>query len=314
MPPGKLRHYLELIRFSHTIFALPFAALAAAMAWKQTSLDAKSEDATLAAAAQTSLFSWRQVLGVLLCMVAARSAAMAFNRVVDARYDAQNPRTERRHIPTGLLSPLGVSLFALAMSGLFVAATLLFLPNPWPVRLAVPVILFLLGYSYAKRFTSLAHVWLGVALMLAPICTWIALRGNIVAMRPDDLLPALLLGIGVMFWVSGFDIIYACQDHDFDRQQGLFSLPVKFGPKNALRIAAGLHVCMLLSLLALPYAFPHFGVIYYLGLAAAAVLIFVEHRLVRPDDLTRVNAAFFVVNGIISIGLLLIGVLDTWIW
>jgi 4-hydroxybenzoate polyprenyltransferase len=153
--------------------------------------------------------------GILVCMVGARSAAMAFNRLVDRSFDAENPRTKMRHLPAGLLSTSSVLLFTLASSGLFLAGTLLFLPNWLPVALGLPVLLFLLGYSYAKRFTSLAHFWLGVALMLAPVCVWIALRGEILLAHPMDILPAVILGAAVLAWVAGFDVIYACQDADF---------------------------------------------------------------------------------------------------
>jgi 4-hydroxybenzoate polyprenyltransferase len=184
----------------------------------------------------------------------------------------------------------------------FVASTLLFLPNPWPLRLAVPVLVWICGYSYAKRFTSLAHVWLGSALMLAPVAAWIALRG-------DLRWPPVLLGLAVLCWVSGFDIIYACQDVEFDRDHGLYSIPRRLGVRNALRTATILHGLMVVCLVALGFAVP-MGWVYFVGVGLIAALLVYEHALVRPDDLSRVNVAFFQVNIVISLGLLAFGVAD----
>jgi 4-hydroxybenzoate polyprenyltransferase len=177
------------------------------------------------------------------------------------------------------------------------------LPNRLPLYLSVPVLAFLLGYSYAKRFTALAHVWLGAALALAPIAAWIALRGEI-AWAP------VVLAAAVMLWVAGFDIIYACQDYEFDKRHGLHSVPARLGVAGALRLAAGLHVAMIVVLLALPTVYPLFGTLYYVGIAAIAALLFYEHWLVRPDDLSRVNLAFFNVNIVVSMGLLALGAID----
>lgn len=276
---------LELIRFSHTIFALPFALLSAALAWKVES------------------FRWLDLLGIVLGMVFARSGAMAFNRLVDRHIDAANPRTASRHLPAGTLSARTVTAFTIACSVLFVASTGLFLlrepPNPWPLYLSVPVLLFVLGYSLAKRVTSLVHVWLGAALALAPIAAWIAVTGRISA-------EPLLLGAAVLLWVTGFDVLYACQDTDFDRAAGLHSIPARLGVRRSLRLAAGLHALMLACLVGLGLASLALGAVYFVGLAAVAMLLVVEHWLVRPDDLSRVNAAFFQVNGVISVGLLLV--------
>jgi 4-hydroxybenzoate polyprenyltransferase len=300
-----IRHLLEMIRFSHTLFALPFALLAAIMAWTTP----------LPGTSQPPPFHWQHLAGILICMVGARSAAMAFNRLVDRRIDAENPRTKLRHLPTGSLSLASVIAFTLASAAVFIAGTLLFLPNWLPLTLAVPVLLFLLGYSYAKRFTSLAHFWLGAALMLAPVCAWIAIRGEVLLAHPADILPALLLGAAVLAWVSGFDIIYACQDADFDRQASLRSVPAVLGVPGALRLAAWCHLATLALLAALPLVCPqlHFGWIYGSGVAAVAVLLVYEHALVRPNDLTRVNAAFFNVNMIISALLLVVGAIDLWL-
>ena len=192
---AQIRKQLELIRFSHTVFAMPFALLAAVMAWH----------------AQPPLpVSWLQWLAIGVCMVSARSAAMAFNRIADRKIDAQNPRTASRHLPAGDVTLQSVCLFTLVASIIFVASTSLFLPeNPLPILFSIPLLLFLFGYSYAKRFTTLAHFWLGAALMLAPISAWIALRGPILMISPGDILPAVVLGGAVMFWVAGFDVIYA---------------------------------------------------------------------------------------------------------
>jgi 4-hydroxybenzoate polyprenyltransferase len=236
-------------------------------------------------------------------MAMARSAAMAFNRLVDRRIDARNPRTSGRHLPAGILSVGAVAAFTMACGLGFIAATLLFLPrNPWPLILSVPVLAWLLGYSYAKRFTSLAHFWLGAALMLAPVAAWIAIRGALAW-------PPVLLGAAVLCWVAGFDVIYACQDAEFDRASGLRSVPARLGVGGALRLAAACHLAMVAALVGLGLSYP-LGWIYFAGVAVVAVLLLYEHALVRPDDLTRVNMAFFQVNVGISLGLLLIGLID----
>jgi len=291
-----------MIRFSHTLFALPFALLAAVMAWT-TPVPPDGEHLRFA--------PWH-LAGILGCMVGARSAAMAFNRLVDRKFDAENPRTKMRHLPAGLLSATGVMLFTLASSGLFIAGTLLFLPNWLPLVLSLPVLLFLLGYSYAKRFTSLAHFWLGVALMLAPVCAWIALRGQILLAHPADVLPAVILGAAVLAWVAGFDIIYACQDADFDRGARLQSIPAALGVLGALRLAAVCHLVTLGLFALLPLACPQVGLgwIYASGVAAVSVLLVYEHALVKPNDLTRVNVAFFNINVVISMGLFIVGTID----
>jgi 4-hydroxybenzoate polyprenyltransferase len=282
----RARQLLELIRFSHTVFALPFALLAAALAWADEP------------------FRWADLVGILLCMVFARSAAMAFNRLADRHIDARNPRTAGRHLPAGLLGVGTVWAFTLLCAAGFVAATLLFQfrepPNPWPLYLSGPVLLFVCGYSLAKRFTSLAHAWLGAALMLAPVAAWVAVKG------PVDMAAPLLLGAAVMGWVTGFDILYACLDADFDRREGLHSIPARLGVARSLKVAAGCHAAMFALLVALGFVSQRLGGIYFAGLAAVGALLVYEHALVRPDDLSRVNRAFFHVNGVISVGLLLL--------
>jgi 4-hydroxybenzoate polyprenyltransferase len=292
---------LEMIRVSHTLFALPFALLAAAMAWKAN-----------AHATPPAPWRWQDLLGIVACMVAARSAAMAVNRIADRRFDAANPRTARRHIPAGLLSVRSVIVFAVACSIAFVAATLLFWPNFLPLILSGPVLAFLFVYSLTKRFTAWSHVWLGAALMLAPVSAWIAIRGMAVLADPADLLPAAVLGGAVLAWVAGFDMIYACQDVDFDRRARLRSVPARRGVARALRLAAGAHAAMVVLLALVPLAGPTLGLgwIYGGGVAAVAVLLAYEHRLVRPNDLTRVNVAFFQVNAVVSLGLLIVGTVD----
>jgi 4-hydroxybenzoate polyprenyltransferase len=243
-------------------------------------------------------------------MVFARSAAMSFNRIVDRDVDAENPRTANRHLPRGVLSVRSVRVFTWLNSLGFVASTLLFWPNWLPLLLSVPVLLFLFGYSYTKRFTALSHFWLGTALMLAPLSAWIAIRGEYLFQAPADILPALVLGAAVLFWVAGFDVIYACQDTDFDRRASLHSLPARWGNANALRLAASCHLGMIACLLVLPLVLEQFGWFYWTGILAVAALLSYEHWIVRPDDLSRVNVAFFQVNAIVSFGLLLVGTVD----
>ena len=298
-----IRLILEMIRFSHTLFALPFALLAAVMAWVvPTPVGGQVP------------FRWSVLLGVLLCMVFARSAAMAFNRIVDRDIDAKNPRTAGRHLPAGILSVRAVCIFALVMSSGFVTSTLLFFPNRLPFYLSLPVLIFLFGYSYTKRITSLAHFWLGTALMLAPISAWIAVRGDCLIHAPFDLLPAGVLGLAVLLWVAGFDVIYACQDVEYDGQAKLKSIPASLGVVNALRMAAACHFGMVAVLVVLPLLLSELGWIYWIGMLVLATLLIYEHWLVRPDDLTRVNIAFFQVNSIVSIGLLIIGSVDLLVW
>jgi 4-hydroxybenzoate polyprenyltransferase len=303
-----LQKILEMIRFSHTLFALPFALLAAVMAWTVPA----DRDLLPVEMREILGFRWQELLGLLLCMVFARSTAMAFNRLVDRDVDAKNPRTEKRHLVTGELSATGVIFFLLVTAAGFVASTVLFFPNRWPLYLAVPVLVVLCLYSLTKRFTALSHFWLGAALMLAPICAWIALRGPLVAASPADILPALLVGMAVLLWVAGFDIIYACQDAEFDRQNGLFSVPSRIGIAGALRVAAWCHAGMVLVLAAMPWFCPQvpLGWIYAVGIAAVAGLLVYEHRLVSADDLQRVNRAFFNVNSVVSLGLLVVVTVD----
>jgi 4-hydroxybenzoate polyprenyltransferase len=286
----RMHSLLEMIRFSHTVFALPFALSSAALAWKTR-----------------PSWSWPgfalELTGILLGMVFARSAAMAFNRLADRGYDALNPRTAGRHLPSGKLSVPVVQWFFGVCALAFLASTALLLlddpPNRWPLLLGGPVLLFVCGYSYAKRFTVLSHFWLGTSLFLAPVAAWIAIRG------PQDLAMPMLLGLAVLFWVTGFDILYACQDVDFDRRARLSSVPAWLGVPGSLRVALLCHVVMVVLLFGLFWVGrPPLGVIYLAGVGVVAALLAYEHALVRPDDLSRVNQAFFHVNAVLSIGLL----------
>lgn len=282
---SKIVTLLEMIRFSHTIFALPFAMLSAVLAWQETG------------------FRWLDLLGILLCMVFARSTAMAFNRLADRDIDALNPRTAQRHLPSGQVSVVSVWTFTIACAAGFIASTFLF-TNPWPVYLSVPVLLFICAYSLTKRFTALSHFWLGASLLLAPVSAWIAIVGL------EQMAVPVLLGMAVLFWVAGFDIFYACQDVEFDREAHLHSVPARLGIPLSLRLAAVCHAMMLALLVALFWASPQLGWVYLSGVLLVAGLLVYEHWLVRPDDLSRVNQAFFQVNGVISIGLFLLVMLQ----
>jgi 4-hydroxybenzoate polyprenyltransferase len=286
-----VRRFLEMIRFSHTLFALPFALFSAILAWYDRS---------------DGVSPW-EVVGILLCMAFARSAAMAFNRLADRDIDAQNPRTASRHLPSGQLSVSQVWLFTLFCSAGFVASTAIFLivGNPWPIYLSGPVLLFVLAYSYTKRFTALAHLWLGASLLLAPVAAWIAIHQFVKIEVP------LVIGLAVFFWVTGFDIIYACQDADFDRQAKLHSIPARFGVPAALRLARFSHLLMV-AMLVILYVLgsPPLNWAYLIGVGGVVILLTYEHAIVRPDDMSRVNQAFFNVNVIVSIGLLVVLLVD----
>jgi len=292
-------HYLGLIRFSHTLFALPFALLAYGMALKLNFFEKIP-------------FRSLDLVGILLCMVFARSAAMGFNRFADRQIDAENPRTANRHLPSGLLSSKNVFLFVIICSAGFVASTLLFLPNRIPLVASIPVLLFLFGYSYAKRWTVAAHFWLGAALMLAPLAAWVVVRPVLFPVP----IPPLVLGLAVLFWTAGFDLIYAAQDTDVDQTQGLYSIPGRYGITTAFRLSACCHVVAVILWGVLPFFYePFFGMIYGIGIGLVAVILAVEHYLVmprrnRPVNLQRINVAFFQLNILVSIGLAAVGILE----
>jgi 4-hydroxybenzoate polyprenyltransferase len=268
----KLWTTLEMIKFEHSVFALPFAltgAMLAAGGWP----------------------SWRQIFWIVVAMVGARSAAMAFNRIADREFDAKNPRTQARALPAGRLSLRFAVAFTIAASALLVLAA--WELNPLAFKLSPVALVLLLLYSYTKRFTLLSHIVLGACLGLSPIAAWIALRGDVST-------SVILLGVAVTLWVAGFDMIYACQDVAFDRYMGLHSIPKRFGVAAALYTSAALHLLML-GLLVVVAEMSGLGWIAMGGLIAVAVLLAYEHLLVRPSDLSRLNAAFFTVNGYISI-------------
>ncbi len=280
----RLRLTLEMIRFSHSVFALPFALLALVVACRGWP-------------------SWPVLGWVLVAMVAARSAAMAFNRIADRDVDAKNPRTAKRHLVTGSLS-LGFAWgFTLAMAALFALAAGML--NPTALALSPVVLAVLFGYSYLKRVTSLAHFGVGLALGLSPWGAWIAGRGGI---SGDALVPTLL-GLGVVLWVAGFDVIYACQDVETDRREGLRSIPASLGVPRALQVAAFLHA---LAVVAFAAVGPLAGLMraYLAAVALAAALLVYEHRIVSPTDLARVNVASLTVNGIVAFTLGAAGIAD----
>ena len=298
---ARVRMYLELIRFSHTLFALPFAMLASIWAWLVPRPEAFAGG-----------FRVQDLVGVLLCMVTARSFAMAMNRCLDEKWDAENPRTANRHLPAKLLGKGEVLAFAVVCAALFIVSTLAFLPNRLPVSLSAPVLVFLAGYSLGKRFTWGVHFWLGVALMLAPICAWIAIRGSVVQADPSDLLPAVALGGVVLLWVSGFDILYACQDAEYDRKAGLHSIPARFGVRGAMRIAKGLHLLMWLLAWGMTFWFPQLslGWIFRASLLGIGGMLLVEHSVVSEKAMDRMQLAFFQLNAVISVVFLVAGAID----
>jgi len=268
----KITIFMEMIKFSHTIFALPFALSGALLAIR-------------------GLPSGRQLLFIVLAMVGARTAAMAMNRLIDAEIDAKNPRTAGRAIPAGLLSK-GAVLFAilLAVALLLWSAAML---NPLCLKLSPIALFFLVLYSYCKRFTALAHVVLGICLAAAPIGAWVALTGTIQ-------LPAIVLGLLVLFWVAGFDILYALQDLDYDRSVGLHSIPVALGVSGSLWLARLFHLLTLALLLWL-IVLLGLGPWFWLGSGLMAAMLFYEHWLLRGGDLSKLDAAFFTMNGYISL-------------
>jgi 4-hydroxybenzoate polyprenyltransferase len=271
-----IRTTLEMIKFEHTLFALPFAFLGAILA-------------------ANGLPTWRQILWITLAMVGARSAAMSFNRIVDARIDGANPRTRMRAIPSGALSTGFVWVFFLISVALFFLAA--WRLNRLTLILSPIALLSVLFYSYTKRFTTFSHLFLGWALAIAPTGAWIAVRGTL-----DSPIP-ILLSLVVMMWTAGFDVLYACQDVEFDRKTGLHSIPQKFGVAGALRIARLFHVQAFIALIFL-FLFAQLGTLGLVGLIMTGALLAYQHTLVRPNDLSRLNAAFFTTNAFVSVILL----------
>lgn len=278
---------LDMIKFEHSVFALPFALTGALLAFRQTGNFA-AQGWSVPASVVPALM---KVAWIVMAMVGARSAAMAFNRLVDAEIDAKNPRTMTRHIPAGQLSRGFGWVFTIASSLIFFLAA--WQLNPLCLKLAPLALGVVFFYSYTKRFTSFAHLVLGLALGIAPAAAWIAVTG--------ELDPRILwLTAAVMFWTAGFDVIYSCQDYEYDTNAGLFSIPSAFGIAKALHIAKLLHVLMIVSLLLLASQL-HLGPLSLAGIGAVAALLLYEHGIVKPNDLSRVNAAFFTMNGWVSV-------------
>ena len=267
---------LEMIKIEHTLFALPFAFLGAVLA-------------------ANGLPTLRQLLWIVVAMVGARSTAMAFNRLADRRFDARNPRTAMRALPAGLLSVSFVWAFTIASAMLFLLAAAVL--NRLTLILAPVALASVLLYSLTKRWTQFSHIVLGWCLSIAPTGAWIAVRGEFGSPVP------LLLSLVVLLWTAGFDVLYACQDYEFDRSEGLYSIPARFGIAHALWISRGLHAAAFLALVAL-YLLSGLGPLALIGVAATAALLLYQHRLVKADDLGRLNAAFFTTNAFVSVILL----------
>jgi 4-hydroxybenzoate polyprenyltransferase len=274
---SKFKTTLAMIKFEHTLFALPFAFLGAVLA-------------------ANGVPSWRQILWITVAMVGARSAAMTFNRIVDRDIDAANPRTADRELPSGRLSVEFAWAFLVASIVLFLVAA--YMLNWLTFALSPIALASVLGYSYAKRFTMFAHAVLGWALAISPTAAWIAVRGAIGSPVP------LLLSLLVLLWTTGFDVLYACQDHDYDRSAGLRSIPARFGIANSLWIARSLHAAAFITLIAL-YFVSGLGWPALVGVVAVGILLIYQHTLVKADDLSRMNAAFFTTNAFVSVILFL---------
>jgi len=282
---AKLSAIFSDIKIQHTVFALPFAVMSAFIAARGLPEPEK--------------LAW-----VVMCMVGARSAAMAFNRIIDARYDVKNPRTQGRALPSGRVDERSYWLFLIAFSLVFVfSASML---NQLALYLSPLALIIVFFYSLTKRFTVYSHFWLGLAISIAPVGAWVAIREEISFV-------SLLLAMAVVFWLVGFDILYSCMDVEFDRKNNLKSIPQRFGIENALRIAFVSHGLMVFFLFVLLQFVDELGVLYLVGVIIVAVLLIYEHSLVSPGDLSKINIAFFNMNGIISIGLMFFVIAD-YIW
>lgn len=279
-----MKKYLSLVTFSHTIFAMPFAFIGFFLAVTTTS----------------HAFVWQKLVMMVLCMVFARNAAMAFNRYLDRDIDAKNPRTKVRDIPAGRISPASALVFTLLNCALFITVT--WFINPLCFYLSPVALLVVLGYSATKRFTALCHLVLGLGLSLAPIGAYLVVTGEF-AMLP------IFFSLAVLCWVSGFDIIYALQDEDFDRSENLHSIPAWLGKVNALRLSTFLHILSALFI-ALPVFYTNVGILYYIGIAFFCAMLIYQHMLVKPHDLSRVNFAFMTTNGIASVVFAVLFLLD----
>ena len=271
-----------MIKFEHTVFALPFAFTGAVLA-------------------AGGLPSLRQILWITVAMVGGRSAAMGFNRWADRTYDAVNPRTRERALPKGLVTPFQVVLFIAVSAAVFVFAA--YMLNPLAFRLSPVALVIVFFYSYTKRFTYMSHVVLGLAISLSPIGAWIAVSGTIE-------LPALVLGAAVLFWLVGFDVLYALQDREFDTKAGLYSIPARFGVRRSLWISRAAHLATVIALASL-YFLLALGGLYLLGVLIAAVLLVYEHSLVKENDLSKLDIAFFTMNGYLSVAVFLFTLFDS---
>jgi 4-hydroxybenzoate polyprenyltransferase len=271
---AKLKIFLEMIKFPHTVFALPFAFTGAVLAAK-------------------GLPSAAQAFWIVMAMVGARTAAMGLNRLIDAEIDAHNPRTSARALPAGLLGKGTVMAYVAISVALFIFAAARL--NLLCLYLSPVVLVLLVSYSYCKRFTSLSHLVLGLCLAAAPVGAWIAITGDLE-------FPAILLGVGVLFWVAGFDILYALQDLDFDRSAGLYSIPASLGTAGSLRLARLFHLVLPFMLVAL-YFMLNLGILFLVGILIAVVMLCYEHWLLRDADLKKLDAAFFTMNGYISVAI-----------
>jgi 4-hydroxybenzoate polyprenyltransferase len=284
----KIRNYASLVRFSHTVFALPFAFASLVLAWPNHPI------------------TLRTVLWILVAMVGARTAAMGFNRLADRKFDALNPRTEAWELPKGTVKIWEAGLLTLVASLIFVFGAY---QLNWTCFVLSPVALAVIFfYSLTKRFTWASHLFLGVALSLAPIGAWLAVTSSPIDLQ--ELVIPLCLGLAVVFWLAGFDIIYSLQDREFDSAQGLHSIPVRFGVAWALRLSTIFHMCTIVFLALVGIA-AQAGIIYWIGCIAVSAILLWEHRIVRPDDLSRINRAFFDFNAYVSIGYFLATLGDT---
>ena len=279
---AKLSAIFKDIKIQHTVFALPFAVMSAFIA--------------SGGLPETEKLAW-----IVVCMLGARSAAMAFNRIIDARFDAKNPRTQGRALPSGRVDKNSYWLFLIVFSLVFIFSAGML--NQLALYLSPLALIIIFFYSLTKRFTLYSHFWLGLAISIAPIGAWVAIREEISFV-------SLLLGAAVVFWLVGFDILYSCMDVKFDRENNLKSIPQRFGVQNALRIAFASHVLMILFLAVLLQFVAELGILYSVGVFIVAGLLIYEHSLVKPDDLSKINIAFFNMNGIISINLMFFVIAD----
>ncbi len=282
-----MKKYLSLVTFSHTIFAMPFAFIGFFLAVTTTNYT----------------FEWPKLVMMVLCMVFARNSAMAFNRYLDRDIDAKNPRTKQRDVPSGRISPAAALTFTIINCLLFIATT--WFINRLCFYLSPVALLVVLGYSATKRFTALCHLVLGLGLSLAPIGAYLVVTGAF-ALTP------LFFSFAVLCWVSGFDIIYALQDEDFDRNENLHSIPAWLGKVNALRLSTFLHI-LSAAFVIMPVFFTQVGILYYVGIVFFCAMLIYQHRLVKPNDLSRVNFAFMTTNGIASVVFAVFFLLDRFI-